>query len=145
MAEEANQLKSSFLSTVSHELRTPLSLIVGLSEIVLREQKEHPDAPQVNVCDVKQINISAQHLARLIGDVLDLASSGAGQSDFLHFRAPIHMISPTISECSLKKLLSIDLAVKALYKKGYSAVSLGIAKHRSVSCKTDLFLLIAPN
>lgn len=72
LAEEANRLKSRFLSMVSHELRTPLSLIVGLSEMSLREHK-------VEVRDIEQINTSAQHLARLIGDVLDLASSEAGQ------------------------------------------------------------------
>lgn len=81
LAEEANRLKSRFLSTVSHELRTPLSLIVGLSEMVLRERPEPSDAISR---DIKQINISAQHLARLIGDVLDLASSEAGQLRILH-------------------------------------------------------------
>ncbi len=35
LAEEANRLKSRFLSTVSHELRTPLGLIVGLIRDVL--------------------------------------------------------------------------------------------------------------
>lgn len=81
LAEEANRLKSRFLSTVSHELRTPLSLIVGLSEMVLRERPEPADAI---LRDIKQINLSAQHLARLIGDVLDLASSEAGQLRILH-------------------------------------------------------------
>lgn len=80
LAEEANRLKSRFLSTVSHELRTPLSLIVGLSEMVLREQKDHQQTKQR---DIEQINVSAQHLARLIGDVLDLASSEAGQLHIL--------------------------------------------------------------
>jgi signal transduction histidine kinase/DNA-binding LacI/PurR family transcriptional regulator/CheY-like chemotaxis protein len=76
LAEEANRLKSRFLSMVSHELRTPLSLIVGLSDMVLREQPK----PSGGVLrDIKQISTSAQHLARLIGDVLDLASSEAGQ------------------------------------------------------------------
>ena len=84
MAEEANRLKSRFLSTVSHELRTPLSLIVGLSEMVLREQQDHPQSPLANIRDMEQININAQHLARLIGDVLDLASSEAGQLHILH-------------------------------------------------------------
>ena len=82
LAEDANRLKSQFLSTVSHELRTPLSLIVGLSEMVLREQRGHSQAATVR--DMEQININAQHLARLIGDVLDLASSEAGQLHILH-------------------------------------------------------------
>ncbi|MBK9925179.1 MAG: substrate-binding domain-containing protein [Anaerolineales bacterium] len=82
LAEEANHLKSRFLSMVSHELRTPLSLIVGLSEMVLREQKDQTQ-PSTNLRDMEQINISAQHLARLIGDVLDLASSEAGQLHIL--------------------------------------------------------------
>ena len=79
LAEEANNLKSRFLSMVSHELRTPLSLIVGLSELLLREHDEsgplHGNARQ----DVTQIYTSAQHLGRLIGDVLDLASDDVGQ------------------------------------------------------------------
>ena len=44
LAEEANRMKSRFLSTVSHELRTPLNLIVGLGEILLRDS-ERGDAP----------------------------------------------------------------------------------------------------
>ena len=90
MAEEANQLKSRFLSTVSHELRTPLSLIVGLSEMALREGQSHSQPSSVNLRDLEQINMSAQHLARLIGDVLDLASSEAGQLHIL--REPLDLV-----------------------------------------------------
>jgi signal transduction histidine kinase/CheY-like chemotaxis protein len=86
LAEEANQLKSRFLSIVSHELRTPLSLIVGLSDMVLREQ---PSPSGVVLRDIKQIFASAQHLARLISDVLDLASSEAGQLRIL--REPLDL------------------------------------------------------
>jgi signal transduction histidine kinase/CheY-like chemotaxis protein len=82
LAEEANRLKSRFLSMVSHELRTPLSLIVGLSEMALRGNA-------VEKRDIEQINTSAQHLARLIGDVLDLASSEAGQLRIL--REPLDL------------------------------------------------------
>ena len=80
LAEEANQMKSRFLSTVSHELRTPLNLIVGLSDLLLKESDESgtplPDRYRV---DVERIHASGQHLGWLIGDVLDLASSEAGQ------------------------------------------------------------------
>ncbi len=80
LAEEANRMKSRFLSTVSHELRTPLNLIVGLGEILLRDS-ERGDAPlpPTAYSDLERLNANAQHLGRLIGDVLDLASSDAGQ------------------------------------------------------------------
>lgn len=77
LAEQANKLKSRFLSTVSHELRTPLSLIVGLSDMVL---EQHDGAlPGSARRDLEQIHTSARHLGRLMSDVLDLASSEAGQ------------------------------------------------------------------
>jgi signal transduction histidine kinase/DNA-binding response OmpR family regulator len=78
LAEEANLLKSRFLATVSHELRTPLGLIVGASEMILQE-KEANELPPRLVQDAESIRSSAQHLARLISDVLDLASSQAGE------------------------------------------------------------------
>ena len=79
-AEEANLLKSRFLSTVSHELRTPLSLIVGTIEMLLRERPRRQTAlPAPYQRDLRSIHASAQHLARLISDVLDLASSQAGE------------------------------------------------------------------
>lgn len=80
LAEEANQLKSRFLSTVSHELRTPLSLIVGTIEMLLRERPDRQAGlPAPYQRDLRSIRTSAQHLARLISDVLDLASSQAGE------------------------------------------------------------------
>jgi signal transduction histidine kinase/AraC-like DNA-binding protein/ActR/RegA family two-component response regulator len=80
LAEEANELKSRFLSMVSHELRTPLNLMVGLSGILLQESDESDlPLPDSYRRDVEQIHANAQHLGGLIGDVLDLASSDAGE------------------------------------------------------------------
>jgi len=79
-AEDANELKSRFLSTVSHELRTPLSLVVGLSSILVQESEEGRLAvPEHVLRDVAQIHANAQHLGGMVGDVLDLASSDAGR------------------------------------------------------------------
>ncbi len=79
LAEEANRLKSRFLSTVSHELRTPLNLIVGLSEMLLRDRNSMTGFSDAARQDIERIFANAQHLGHLIGDVLDLASSEAGQ------------------------------------------------------------------
>lgn len=86
LAEDANRLKSRFLSMVSHELRTPLSLIVGLSEMLLRKRSK---LSELVVRDLEQINTSGEHLARLIGDVLDMATSEAGQLRIL--REPLDL------------------------------------------------------
>lgn len=76
LAEEAYRLKSRFLSTVSHELRTPLNLIVGLSELLLKKEKDGSSQPNQ---DLRRIHASAQHLDGLIRDVLDLAQNDFGE------------------------------------------------------------------
>ena len=80
-AEQANLLKSRFLSTVSHELRTPLALIVGTIEMMLQEAQAGslPPLPDPYRQDMEGIYTSSKHLSRLIGDVLDLASNQAGE------------------------------------------------------------------
>ncbi|MBN1811127.1 MAG: substrate-binding domain-containing protein [Anaerolineae bacterium] len=80
LAEEANRLKSRFLSMVSHELRTPLNLISGLTDLLLREGIEiSPGKYEVNWEDIERIYVNAKHLDDLIRDVLDLAQSETGQ------------------------------------------------------------------
>ena len=91
LAEEASQQKSRFLSTVSHELRTPLSLVVGLSEMLMREQRAGTLAPQDLAPDLARIYANAQHLGRLVEDVLDLASSEAGRLHVAH--EPIDLVA----------------------------------------------------
>ncbi len=80
LAEEANRMKSRFLSTISHELRTPLNLIVGLSGMALRDSDESDASlPEAVRKDIDRIHAYSQHLGGLIGDVIDLATSDAGQ------------------------------------------------------------------
>jgi signal transduction histidine kinase/DNA-binding LacI/PurR family transcriptional regulator/AraC-like DNA-binding protein len=80
LAEEANRMKSRFLSTVSHELRTPLSLITGLAHSLIRLPEDMDSPSQKNMRnDLQRIYASAQQLDGLIRDVLDLSRDEAGQ------------------------------------------------------------------
>lgn len=74
---EAIFAKSAFLAKMSHELRTPLNSIIGFSGLI----KDGIAGP-VNEEQKKQLGMvfdSAQHLLRLINDVLDLSKIEAGK------------------------------------------------------------------
>ncbi len=111
LAEEANRMKSRFLSTISHELRTPLNLIVGLSGILLQENEDgRSPLPGSAQRDVERIHAYSQHLGGLIGDVLDLTSSDAGQlrlnKDFHKLGEILSMISESGQQLASDKGLS---------------------------------------
>lgn len=115
LAEEANRMKSRFLSTVSHELRTPLNLIVGLGEILLRDS-DRGDVPLPPAArkDVERLNANAQHLGRLISDVLDLASSDAGQLRLTNQLVDLGQVLQPVAETGRRLAADKGLAWRAL-------------------------------
>lgn len=104
LAEEADRQKSRFLSTVSHELRTPLSIIVGLSEMLMRSPAS------TSAEDIQRIHASARHLGWLIRDVLDLASSQVGHlrlfEEPLNLAQVLHPAIETSAELAREKGLA---------------------------------------
>jgi PAS domain S-box-containing protein len=76
-AEEANRLKDEFLAIMSHELRNPLNVVLGYSELLMRN-KETAESPQLQrIAEVIKRNAVAQ--AKLIGDLLDLSRLRSGK------------------------------------------------------------------
>ena len=76
----ASELKNKFLSNVSHELRTPLSSILSLARLLF----ERSDG-ELSTEQGRQVNFilrSAQDLAGLVNDLLDLARIEAGREVF---------------------------------------------------------------
>lgn len=77
--EEADRLKSQFLSNMSHELRTPLNSILSLSQLMLST------GTGVNVQKENQyleiIERNGRHLLNLINDILDLSRIEAGRTE----------------------------------------------------------------
>ncbi|MCL6430823.1 MAG: hybrid sensor histidine kinase/response regulator [Anaerolineae bacterium] len=80
LAEEARRAKEAFVANVSHELRTPLNMIIGFSEMIPRlSQVYGTRLPPALLSDIAAIQRNAQHLARLVDDVLDLSQVEAGR------------------------------------------------------------------
>jgi len=67
-ANNANQLKSTFLANISHEIRTPLTGILGMTEIL---KDTNLSEPQKSFLDI--ISKSSQDLLTIVTDILDFS------------------------------------------------------------------------
>ncbi len=74
-AEESDRLKSAFLANMSHEIRTPMNGIIGFCQIL--QVDELPRQEQDHYLSI--IHSRAQHLLRLINDIVDISKIEAGQ------------------------------------------------------------------
>lgn len=80
-AEEANRSKSVFLASVSHEIRTPINVVMGMSEVLLRdyatdETKEY----------IQNIRNSGNTLLYLISDIIDYSKIESGKLELISDR-----------------------------------------------------------
>jgi signal transduction histidine kinase/CheY-like chemotaxis protein len=71
-AQDADRAKTEFLARWSHDLRTPLAAVLGFAQ-VLEERRDGQLSPAQHE-DVARIRTAAEHLLRLVQDVLDIAS-----------------------------------------------------------------------
>ncbi len=89
IAENANAAKSSFLSLVSHEIRTPMNAIVGMTEMMLREDISIQQKSYLN-----NIKSSGDALLCIINDILDFSKIETGKLELIEEEySPIAMLS----------------------------------------------------
>jgi signal transduction histidine kinase len=74
--EEADRLKTAFISHVSYELRTPLTNIIGFSELLASPLSGPLTERQRDY--LSDIRLSGRTLLAIIDDILDLATIDAG-------------------------------------------------------------------
>lgn len=77
-AVHANETKSEFLANMSHEIRTPLNAIIGMNEMVMREQIS-PQAQDYS----QNIYNAGQTLLAIINDILDFSKIESGKMEIV--------------------------------------------------------------
>ncbi len=76
--EKLNQAQNRFFSSMSHEIRTPINTIIGLNEMILRE-----DVSDEVAADAKSIQGASKMLLTLINDILDMSKLESGKMDIV--------------------------------------------------------------
>ena len=110
----ASESKARFLASMSHEIRTPINTIVGMNEMILRENGD-------GIIQEYALNIKreSQLLIGLVNDVLDFSKIEAGelkivekayQPSFMLYDTVLAMM-PRIREKNLELIREIDESI----------------------------------
>ena len=92
--DEANRLKSAFLSNMSHELRTPLNSVIALSGVLNRRLANTIPVEEYGYLEIIERN--GKNLLALINDILDLSRIEAGREEITFSRFSVRELADEI-------------------------------------------------
>ncbi len=114
VAEAANKAKSEFLANMSHELRTPLNIILGFSQLMVREQNLNEE----QLTSLETIGRSGEHLLALINDVLEFSKIEAGEVELNHESFDLHKFLLDLEDMFKLRTQEKCLFLKAIHSAG---------------------------
>ncbi len=115
--EELNRAENNFFSSMSHEIRTPINTIIGLNEIILRE-----DISEEVAENARNIQGASKMLLSLINDILDISKIKSGKMEIVNvsyetgalFSEIVNMIWIKTKEKGLEFKLHVDSSIPSM-------------------------------
>ncbi len=115
--EELNRAENHFFSSMSHEIRTPINTIIGLNELILRE-----DISEEVAENARNIQGASKLLLTLINDTLDLSKIKSGKMEIVNisyetgalFSEIVNMIWIKAREKGLEFRLEVDPSIPSM-------------------------------
>ena len=110
--ERFSNSKSVFFASMSHEIRTPINTIIGLNEMILREE----DISKETIENAVTIQNASKMLLSLVNDILDLSQIESKKMEIIPvkyntkemFQELIEMIQVRVKEKNLGLVINID-------------------------------------
>ncbi len=122
-AERANSAKSRFLANMSHEIRTPINTIMGMNEMVLREDATGvPKGYFMSMVNYSlDIRNASESLLSLINDLLDMSKIESGKMHLVEqeydVQDMLRSIVSMIRVRSKEKELDFDVVIDEMLPK----------------------------
>jgi signal transduction histidine kinase len=113
-ARQANRAKSNFLATMSHEIRTPMNGVLGMAQLLKRDEIDPAQSERLDV-----LIESGEHLLSILNDILDVSKIDAGRLEIApapedlqaFLESLVGFWKPRADEKSLALTLRFDEAV----------------------------------
>ena len=110
-AVAASQTKADFLASMSHEIRTPMNAIVGMTEMILRDDIN----PAVRE-NARNIKSAGNALLAIVNDILDFSKIESGKMEIINVRYQltsvindiINIITVRMQDKNLDLVVNID-------------------------------------
>ncbi len=77
-ARQASRAKANFLATMSHEIRTPMNGVMGMAQLLQRDETDPAQKARLDV-----LIDSGEYLLQILNDILDVSKIDAGRLDIL--------------------------------------------------------------
>src|SRR6185312_1010441 len=77
-ARQAGRAKSNFLATMSHEIRTPMNGVLGMAQLLQRDETDPAQKARLDV-----LIDSGDYLLSILNDILDVSKIDAGRLDIV--------------------------------------------------------------
>lgn len=119
IAEAKSESKAKFLASMSHEIRTPMNAIIGMNEMILRENKDEKIHEYSS-----NIKSSSTLLLGIVNDILDFSKIEAGKLQIVRaeyktksmLKDAILSIEASVKQKKLDLNLKIDENIPRLLK-----------------------------
>ena len=110
--QKMSKAKNQFFANMSHELRSPINTIIGLNEVILREEGLSAETRE-NAENVKR---ASESLLMLVNDILDISQMEAAQMEIMpdfydtkeFIKGIIDSMAVQMKDKGLEFLLDID-------------------------------------